>query len=512
MREIRQLIRIIRKKGQRSIQLVNQNFRKNETSKDNLLYEGITNNQFYTDESAAREIFGTDPGNRNYRNAKGKLKSKLFNHLYFLDYDKEDYTNFQKARYDALHTIHQCKVLISENSPEIAIRLLNQLIKTCKEYELTNIGMDAMTILRNEYAKEGKLTPFRETNEELSRFRKFQAAREKCEEMYYENLVQINKSVSAQNRILPRIPNAISMIRNEAKKHNSKRLQVLAAKLEIDYNKIKQNFKENIKICTDLEKKFLNRSNKDITVDLDQDEISFVKLQSYLYLGDQKAGKPYAMKKIETLKTGSDTWFSFSEYYFLLLMKGENYNDASSLFRTIRTNKNYNNLSDEIKDRWHIYRAFLIFFNESKILRWGFNLEEFLENKPCFDRDLNGYNVATLSIQFLFLLREGNIEMIKTCVEEIVKYKSAHLDKRHNYRSSIFIRMLEIVLDKEFDYEQIQEKGNTYYKKLVNTPIPSDLKQDTEVVPYQVLWNHILDILKTNKAYIHFRFYNLKAM
>jgi hypothetical protein len=97
-------------------------------------------------------------------------------------------------------------------------------------------------------------------------------------------------------------------------------------------------------------------------------------------------------------------------------------------------------------------------------------------------------------------------------VEEIVKYKSAHLDKRHNYRSSIFIRLLEIVIDKEFDYEQIQEKGETYYKKLVKTPIPSDLTQDTEIVPYEVLWKYILDIIKTNKAYIHFRFYNMSAM
>ncbi len=512
MREIRQLIKIIRKKGQRSIQLVNQNFRKNETSKDNLLYEGIINNELYTDETAAREIFGTDPGNRNYRNAKGKLKSKLFNHLYFLDYDKDEYSDFQKARYEALHTIHQCKVLISENSSDIAIRLLNQLVKTCKTYELTNIGMEALTILRNEYAKEGKLTPFKDTSEELSHFRKFQQAREKCETVYYENLVQINKSVSAQNRILPRIPKAIHTIRSEAKKYHSKRLQVLAAKLEINYNKIEQNFKANIKVCTELEKKFLNRSNKEITVDLDQDAISFVKLQSHLYLGDIKAGKPYALKKIKSLKSGSDTWFSFSEYYFLLLMQGEYYKDASSLFRTIRTNKNYNSLPEEIKDRWHIYRAYLIFFNESKILRWGFNMEEFLEKKPCFDRELNGYNIATLSIQFLFLLREGNVALIKECIEEIINYKSVHLDKRHNYRSSIFIRMLEIILDKEFDFEQIQEKGNTYYKKLVNTPIPSDLTQDTEIIPYQYLWNYILDILKTNKAYIHFRFYNLQAM
>lgn len=512
MKEIRELISIIRKKGQRSIQLVNQNFRKNETSKDNLLYEGITNNQFQTDESAAREIFGSDPGNRNYRNAKGKLKTKLFNHLYFLDYEKEGYTDYEKNHYEALHTLHQAQVLITERSPDIAIRLLNQLVKICKEYEFTTIGVQALTILRDEYAKKGKLTPYKEVSEELKQLTKQHEIHKKCESAYHQNLVQINKSVSAQNRILPHIPKSINEIKSEAKKHKSDNLYILAARLEILYNEIRQHFNENIKICTDLEKRFLNRPNSEVSVDLQQDYISFTKLQSYLNLGDLKAGKPYADKKIETLKAGSYTWFLFSEYYFLLLMKGENYKDASTLFREVRTNKNFNSLDEEIRNRWHIYRAFLIFFNESKILRWGFNMEEFIEERPCYDKDFNGYNVATLVIQFMFLLRNGNVALIKECVEEIIKYKSAHLDKRHNYRSSIFIRMLEIILDKEFDYEQIYEKSQTYHKKLLNTPIPSDLHQDAEVVPYQILWHHILDILKTNKAYIHFRFYNLEAM
>ena len=60
-------------------------------SKDNLLYEGIISGEFDSDEVASKKMFEADPGNRNYRNAKGKLKQKLLNHLYFLDYEKEIY-------------------------------------------------------------------------------------------------------------------------------------------------------------------------------------------------------------------------------------------------------------------------------------------------------------------------------------------------------------------------------------------------------------------------------------
>lgn len=512
MKDLRRLIKIIKKKGQRSVQLVNMNFRKKETSKDNLLFEGITSNRFSSDIEAAKVIFNADPGNRNYRNAKGKLKYKLLNHLYFLDYDKDIYTQYQRCEYTCLHTLHQCKILIKENASEIAVKLLPQLIKTAKEFEFVDIAEDALTILRDQYAVQGKVTPFNETNQELIKYRKFINASKECEDMFNGMLVHINKSISAQNRIISKIPGVIENIQRESQKHRSKSLHVLANKLSLIYNSIRWDFEKNIKLCEDLEKKYLNRPNHEITVDLDKHEIAFIRLQSYLNTGNVAEGSLYAKNKLKLFKTGSRNWFKFAEYYFLLLLKDEQFEEANTLFRQVRTNKNYNILPEPMKNRWLIYRAYLIFFSDAKILRWGFNIEEFISTKPAYSKDYIGLNIATLAIQFLFLLREGYIEELKTCVSEIQKYKSAHLDKRHNYRSSIFIRMLEIVVEKEFDFEKIKEKGNNYYKKLLKHPIPGDLNLDTEVMPYDKMWQHILGVLKTNKAYIHFRFYNAKAI
>lgn len=512
MKDLRRLIKLIKKKGQRSIQLVNNNFRKNETSKDNLLYEGIINNRFTNDEDAAQTIFEADPGNRNYRNAKGKLRYKLLNHLYFLDYDKESYTQYQKSEYACLHTLHQCKILINENNADLAVKLLPQLIKTAEELEFVHIAVEALTMLRDQYAKKGKITPFNETNESLIKQRKFQQVFQDCRDLYNMTIVHINKSISAQNRVVDKVPEAIQSISKEAQKHKSKSLHVLAGKLELVYNSMQWNFDKNIKLCTELEKKYLSRGNDEVVVDLDRHEIAFTHLKSYLYKGEVKEGGQYAKNQIKLFKPSSRHWFRFAEYYFLLLMKGEQYEEAATLFRTVRTNKNYNALPESVRNRWYIYRAYLIFFNDSKILRWGYNIEEFISTKPAYPKEYAGLNVATLAIQFLFLLREGYIEEIKACVAEIQHYKSAHLDKRHNYRNSIFIRMLEIVVEKEFDVERIQEKGNNYYKKLLKHRIPSDINQDAEVIPYEKMWEHILNIIKSNKSYVHFRFYNVKAI
>ena len=90
MEELMQLIGIVKHKGQRSLQLVNQNFRKKEKSKDNILYNGLINKEYINEQEAAKKLFKTDPGNRNFRNTKAKLKQKLLNNLFFMDYQKSE--------------------------------------------------------------------------------------------------------------------------------------------------------------------------------------------------------------------------------------------------------------------------------------------------------------------------------------------------------------------------------------------------------------------------------------
>lgn len=508
MEEILKLIEISKKRGQRSIQLVNQNFRKSEVSKDNLLFEAASNGTLLTDEEAAKIMFNADPGNRNYRNTKGKLKAKLLNHLYFLDYDKETYTSYQKQEYESLHTLHHCKILIEEGAADLAVKRLPQLIKTAREYEFIDIAIEGMEILGREYAKEGKTALYHENIQELKHFRIFRDVVVACEESYYEALAYINKSLSSQNKILSKLPGHIDNLEKRAKEYNSAHLDVLSKKLQLIYNRLTLRFKENINLCSALEKKYLRNPVHEIRVDLDVNDLALTKMVSFFFLRDLKNGQKYAVEQLERLKYGSEEWFTFIEYYFLLELAGEGYKKAEEIYRTVRTNKNFNQLPKEAGDRWQIYRAYLLFMNESKLLKWGFDSNEFVNTIPGYPRHLNGFNIATLIIQFMYLLREGMVNDVKARVNELQKYSSTHLDKRHNYRNSIFIRMLSIVTEKEFNYELIAEKSANYLKKLQKFHIPFDLESELEAIPFEKLWDLILGILRENKLYIHYRFYN----
>ena len=509
MEELLQLVSIVKNKGQRSLQLVNQNFRKREKSKDNVLYNGLIKNDFNSEIEAARVLFNTNPGNRNFRNTKAKLKQKLLNNLFFLDYHKSEYTSYQKTLYSCLNQMHQIKILIMEGANCIAIKRIPAIVKSALDFELFEIALDALLINRSEFSKLGQCTPANNAEHEIKAIKSTLTVVNECEDIFYDTIVIMNKSLSSCEKIIDDIPKRIKRIEFLSKKHKLVRLDILAKKLRIAYNTVNQNHIENLKVCNYLESKYLDLDSTQIKVDLQYKELIFLKLYSLYVMNRNEEGIKYAYETATIFKSGDFDWFRFNEYYFLLLMKAEKFHQATKVFRSVRINKSFHKISIIDQERWKIYRVYLLFVNDSKLIKWGFDIDNFKKIVPDFSKEYQGYNVAILIIQFLLYFRESDIKNQKIKLNMLSQLSSVHLDKRHNYRNSIFIRMLEIIYEKEYNYKLISDKGATYLKKLINSQIPPDWLQELEVIPYEKLWEYVLNILKTNKYYLHYRFYNL---
>jgi hypothetical protein len=512
MEELHKLISIVKQKSQRSIQLVNQNFRKSQISKDNLLYEGIVDEIFTSEEKAAKHLFNTDPGNRNYRNTKAKLKQKLLNHLYFLDYNKAGYTEFQRAKYESLHLLHQMKILVMEEAGCIAIKKLPQLIKTAKEYELIELALDGLLLLRNEFSLLGKCSSLNISEKEINHLKPFHSALLSSEEIFYDTMALLNKSFSSGEKVLEQIPDRINEIEKTARHFQSARLNILAKNLKIAFYKMTNSYVEILNICNELERKYIPSDISGIRVDLNYREITFLKIYCLYTLDKIEEGLLYGQKKESLFKEGTDDWFRFKEYQFLISMKGEKFHQAAKIFRIVKINKNFGNLDKQIKNRWTIYRTYILFINDTKLIKWGFDIEKFNGTPPKYSKKLAGYSIATLIVQFMFFLREGNVNKVKQIIGQLGPLSSTHLDKRHNYRNSVFIRMLEIVIEKGFEYELIREKCQNYYQKLKEIQIPPDFEQEMEIIPLEILWEYVMNILKTNKNYVHYRFYHFSEL
>jgi hypothetical protein len=508
MEELRDLAKIVKQHSQRSLQLVNQSFRKNEKPKDSILYDLIVNEKVFTDEEASRLLLNSNSSNRNYRNTKSKLRQKLLNHLFFLDYEKNGYTHYHQVLYDSILKLSQFKILITLGKSWIVIKRIPLFIKTAIDYDLIEMALEGLLILRNEYSKLGKFSLETEFENEILKIMPLHKTIIECEALYYDTLAIINKSYNSCEKILDTIPERIQLIEKQALKFNNRRLDIISGMLDIYYSRINHKYDKILESCNYLEKKYIPGDKNKISVGIDPALIASLKLDAIYRINDYSVFESYCKQKHTLFEEGSTEWFSFMEYWFLLLMKSGKYNDAAEIFKSVKSNHDYNKTGWSIRERWRIYRAYLCFMTDCKSVQWGFNMDKFNEMNQEFPKQNNGYNIAILIAGLMFNLRDGDIANVKQSINNLHEFSSPHLDKRHNYRNSIFIRMLEIMVEKNFDHKEISDKIRVYQQKLEENYVTADLSEEFEVIPYEKLWNHIFEILKSNKHYLHYHFYH----
>jgi len=77
MDELKKLVGIIKKHGQRSLQIIDREYKSKQPTKDSQLYQAIVSDEFSTEDEIARSIFQTNNDDRNFKITKNRLKEKL---------------------------------------------------------------------------------------------------------------------------------------------------------------------------------------------------------------------------------------------------------------------------------------------------------------------------------------------------------------------------------------------------------------------------------------------------
>jgi hypothetical protein len=104
--------------------------------------------------------------------------------------------------------------------------------------------------------------------------------------------------------------------------------------------------------------------------------------------------------------------------------------------------------------------------------------------------------VAILVLQLLHFLRERNLEEVLLRLERLRKYQQRHLYEPATLRSRLFLRLLQVTVDKNFDAAQAAERGLALLQQLRDTPPPGEAFAEVEIIPYEHLWELVLSLLR----------------
>ena len=102
-------------------------------------------------------------------------------------------------------------------------------------------------------------------------------------------------------------------------------------------------------------------------------------------------------------------------------------------------------------------------------------------------------NINILILQIIFLVMNKKYSTIIDRIDALKRYTTRYLKKNDTFRSNCFIKMLVLLPEAHFHPIRMEARTKELFKKLQT--VPPDVTGDVEVVPYETLWECVLELL-----------------
>lgn len=460
------------------------------SNKEEYLLLNIINNQYKNDNEAIADIYNAKNAHR-YRMLKSRVLKKLYNHLFFVYNDSRIGKKEEKTCYDMLY---QGKVLMHVAEHGIAEEMFSKALVIAQKHEFTGIILECYENLNFIYAQLSKYKLFYSTGETLAYYRKLKSQEDEAHQLYLVSKLELNRSVAAKKSYLPKLPAIIHRLKELWQQTNSFNIFEKYYYLNHWYLKLQGNYEESIINLENCET--LLKEGKINQFRFDQRANKYAHISALLKIKQYEKGLALSPKYIKAFNPYSRNWFAFMEYYFLLAMHAGNFALANSLIFQVDNNPYFKRLKPRAVENWKLYKAYLFFMYDKTKYSEQFNFKDFILAVPAHSKDKLGYNVSIHILQFLHYLRNKATDQLIYKEDAFRKYLNLYLKDSNSERSRLFFRLLIVAIRAEFNPKISQKKGNLWLEKLKMTSTPGEAFAEIEIIPYEKLWDFILNLME----------------
>ncbi|WP_299708260.1 hypothetical protein [uncultured Pontibacter sp.] len=490
MEEIRKLIDIVSTCSQSDAALLEG---KKQSIKEKKFIQGIEGGLYTTDEEAAKDLYKTHPNDVRYKMLKHRVKKKLFNELSYVNPQKVT-TNFvQQKEIQCNSLIYQANIVRVRYEFDLVTNLASKALAIAQEFDFIDLKVSALELLSLSYSEQSYAKKFTAAQEELKTAMSHFLKEREAVSLFQHATIQLRKSTKSRKEFLPLLPKIIKKLEELWKGSGTFSAYYAYYRTYIMYHELEGNFKEIIDITVDA----LRRVSEN-KINAHRFEISYnnyIMVYAHLRAKFFNDGLVYAEKNLSLYNPATRNWFAYMENYFLLAVHAKQYELGNTLQRKIFDNTAFHIIPTIAKERWLLYRAYFRLIYPNATIREGEANNPYLLSLPEYSKDKLGFNVAILTLQFIYLLERGETEALLYRIDSIKKYVSTHLKDAFSLRSKLFLKLLVLTVTEDYDAVACRTKGEALYKKLIDTPAPGDAYAEIEIVPYEHLWDLILQIL-----------------
>ena len=445
-----------------------------------------------TQVQAAKALYGQGtPANLvALKRLKSRVQAKLLNHLYFLDHT--DPLSLVSRRYQmgCLDLLHKGTALYAEGEYVLSQRLLRRCLTEAQAGEFTAYAVLSARQLCTIYAQLNKPVAYLQMDGLLQQSLRVQQLEDEAERLYTSTSLALLGPIKNRRALLPQLPERLRQL--EALHRRTKTFNTFSFlyRLRIAHEELLGNFPELIRLTGVATRQFgqgkLNARRFDLRYN------AFIGVIAYLRGRQPAKGLRLAQEGIGYFAASSSNWFVFQEQHLLLALHGKKYAYAQQLLVEVAQNPAVAKLRPAAVERWELYRGYVDFVAPPAVPAPPASAAKWALLLPEYSRDKSGQNVAILVLQLLCYLRQQNLDAALVRLERLRKYQQRHLADDSARRSRLFLRLLRGLADSGFDSAKARKRGQANLETLTNTPPPGDAFAEVEIIPYEQLWELVL--------------------
>ena len=499
------LANIITKQKVKDLNLFDRNV--SAGNKQYLLYIGIIKKQIRTDKDAINQLYGKKVSKNNLEMLKSRLKQKLLNALFFIDLNKPSYSDYSKSKINVYKQWSIINILLNRSARPVAIEICESAYRQSHKYGFTDLEILLCRVLMHHYGH---------ININIKKYQKYTSIifekikileKELITEKYYNDISQeyIRSKSPNNTRLKTKLEKYCKELSAYEKKHKTYTLCYYYYRLLLAKYLLDENYEQAKDTCIKgLE--FFSRKNLKTPV---AEFLFRHDLHScHFQLKEYDKAVTLIKENISLATPYSYNWLREWGYYFGWAVVTKNFDEmlkATYMATSNRKLKDYPLLFET----WSIKESYVqilvqLDLVDSKYLEnyklKKFRLTKFLNDVPEYSKDKRGLNVSILIAHFIHLLIKKEYDLILNKIDNLRQYSYRYLRNDSTLRSNCFIKMISKVSDSNYHPQALKRHTKKLQLKLENTTYSyADNPAEIEVIPYETLWDIVLEILAKNQ-------------
>ncbi len=505
MKHLNEISKIVTKKKVKKIEIFDDQTLKNKSSKFNEFYEALLANKFKNDRDAASYLYGCSPTDDKYRQLKSRFRKRLLNTLFFLDVNLPSTSNYDRAYYSCNKDWTLVKILLSNGAEHTAADLAKGILGTALKFHFADIIVNCSRILRGHSAKHGEEKEFEEYDGYIKQYSNVLDAEIRSEELFQRvtmNYLSTELDDSAKE-FRERMDVYCDALVSLSEQYESPVVMYNMYLVWAYRYEMLHDWEAMLDVCNRAEEYIAQ--NPSFYQEEKMETFKLKKMSVHLHLRDYKNGRSEAEKALQSLEEGSEHWFVFMEYYFLLAMHSDNFLNAIAIHAKAVNHARFKKMPSIEREKWNLYEVYLDYLveslaNENPAMaaqrKRGTRSQRFLNDPVLYPKDQRIFTVHYVVAQILFFLDKNNYTAVSERVDRLKNYANRQLKPEEYSRAINFIRLLQQLAKSDFSVNELSNVEK-YYNRLIETPFYyRGLVQELEVIPYEKLWNMILKNLR----------------